>query len=34
MADLNGDCYVDWRDFAIFVSEWLQCAEPTDPACR
>ncbi|UCG59161.1 MAG: thrombospondin type 3 repeat-containing protein [Phycisphaerales bacterium] len=34
LADLNGDCCVDWRDFAIFVSEWLQCAEPTDPDCQ
>jgi len=33
IGDLNGDCYVDWRDFGIFVGHWLQCGNPFDPAC-
>jgi hypothetical protein len=33
-ADLNGDCYVDWADFVIFSSQWLECSNPFDPACE
>lgn len=33
-ADLNGDCYVNWADFAIFMSQWLECSNPSDPACN
>ena len=32
-ADLNGDCYVDFLDFAIFVSDWLNCGNPFDASC-
>ncbi len=32
-ADLNGDCYVDFLDFAIFVGEWLNCGNPFDASC-
>jgi hypothetical protein len=32
-ADLNGDCYVNWTDLAIFMSQWLECGNPSDPAC-
>jgi hypothetical protein len=32
-ADLNGDCYVDFADLAILMSEWLACGNPLDPAC-
>ncbi len=34
-ADLNKDCFVDFKDFAILASEWLtgnQIIEPTDIA--
>jgi hypothetical protein len=31
--DLNCDCLVDMLDFALLVSEWLQCGDPFDPAC-
>jgi beta propeller repeat protein len=30
-ADLNGDCKVDFRDFALFNSQWLDCGNPHDP---
>lgn len=33
IADLNSDCYVDIKDFAIFASYWLQCIDPDDPLC-
>jgi len=33
-GDLNGDCYVDLLDFAIFVGDWLQCANPFDSSCE
>ena len=34
-GDLNNDCGIDLRDFAIMVSHWLiDCWQsPTDPAC-
>ena len=32
-ADVNGDCYVDFADLAILMSEWLRCGNPLDPAC-
>jgi len=31
--DLNRDCFVDMLDFALLVSEWLQCGDPFDPQC-
>jgi len=30
-ADLNQDCYVDWADFGIFASHWLECTDPGPP---
>ncbi|MDO8301807.1 MAG: hypothetical protein Q7T18_01050 [Sedimentisphaerales bacterium] len=30
-ADLSGDCYVDFEDFAIFSGQWLECGNPYDP---
>jgi hypothetical protein len=30
-ADLNQDCFVDLRDFAIFASNWLRCTDPFLP---
>jgi len=32
-ADLNGDCYVDFADLAILLSEWMICGNPLDPSC-
>ncbi|UCG56021.1 MAG: metallophosphoesterase [Phycisphaerales bacterium] len=32
-GDLNGDCYVDLRDLAIFMADWLDCGHPLDPSC-
>ena len=32
-GDLNGDCRVDFKDFAIFASQWLQCGDPFDQNC-
>ncbi len=32
-ADLNGDCYVDFLDFAILVGNWLNCGNPLDASC-
>jgi len=32
-SDLNNDCIVDFRDFVIFASEWLESSlQPTEPA--
>lgn len=33
-GDLDGDCAVDMFDFAIMALDWLQCANPYDPACN
>jgi hypothetical protein len=33
-GDLNGDCYVDFKDFAIIAEHWLNCGNPFDPACQ
>ena len=33
-GDLNGDCYVNLLDFAMFVEDWLKCANPFDPSCN
>lgn len=32
-GDLNRDCYVDFRDFAVFTDNWLRCSHSTDPDC-
>ena len=31
-ADLNGDCFVDIKDFSLFCQQWLQGGNPYDPA--
>lgn len=31
--DFNGDCYVDFKDFAVFSADWLKCGNPYDPSC-
>jgi hypothetical protein len=33
-GDLNGDCRVDFKDLAIFVSNWLTCNLPDEELCR
>lgn len=33
LGDINRDCYVDLRDFALIASEWLICSNPLDPSC-
>jgi hypothetical protein len=33
IGDLNKDCYVNFKDLAIFAEAWLECADPLDPAC-
>ncbi|MHC4425794.1 MAG: metallophosphoesterase family protein [Planctomycetota bacterium] len=32
-GDLNGDCYVDFLDFAILAGDWLNCGNPFDASC-
>jgi len=32
-GDLNKDCVVDFYDFAMLVSQWLECTDPEDPTC-
>jgi hypothetical protein len=32
-GDINKDCYVDYKDFAIFADGWLGCTNPADPNC-
>ena len=31
--DLNHDCFLDFLDFSLLASEWLQCGDPSDPDC-
>ncbi|GEM_PF-509205 len=33
IADLNGDCYVNFLDFAILAGDWLECGNPFDASC-
>ena len=32
-ADLNGDCYVGFLDFAVKGDGWLNCGNPFDASC-
>ena len=32
-TDLNQDGYVNVKDLAMFIAEWLQCTHPADPTC-
>ncbi|MCD4831144.1 MAG: hypothetical protein K8R02_04965 [Anaerohalosphaeraceae bacterium] len=34
LADMNADCYVDFRDFAMFADGWMECSNPEDPNCE
>lgn len=33
-GDINADCYIDLKDFAILASQWLQCTDPENPDCN
>ncbi|MBN1806331.1 MAG: hypothetical protein JW837_13870 [Sedimentisphaerales bacterium] len=33
-GDINGDCKVDFEDFAIMASQWLDCFLSLEEACR
>ena len=33
-ADLNGDCFVDGADVAVFVADWLNCTDPEVENCN
>jgi uncharacterized repeat protein (TIGR03803 family) len=33
-SDLNGDCKVDFQDFAVLASEWLDCGLEPPSACN
>lgn len=33
ILDLNGDCYIDLRDFVLLARNWLACGNRFDPAC-
>lgn len=33
VGDLNEDCRVDIKDFAVIASHWLACNDPQDPTC-
>ena len=33
-GDITGDCSIDMFDLALMASDWLQCANPYDPACQ
>jgi hypothetical protein len=32
-GDVNGDCYIDFRDFALIAGVWLECYKWDDPSC-
>lgn len=32
-SDINCDCYVNLKDFALLAEDWLWCNEPTDGDC-
>lgn len=32
-ADINDDCYINFKDFALFVDSWLTCNNPADANC-
>lgn len=32
-GDLNYDCYVNFKDMAIFGSHWLKCTDPVNLGC-
>lgn len=32
-GDLNGDCYIDFKDIAVIALDWLACGNPYDNNC-
>jgi hypothetical protein len=32
-SDLSGDCYVNFKDLALFAQEWLECIDPINQNC-
>jgi len=32
--DFNRDCYVDWRDLALFSSQWMTSTDPSCATCQ
>lgn len=32
--DLNQDCYVNFKDLAVFAARWLTCTNPVDSNCN
>ncbi|HBG28091.1 MAG: hypothetical protein A2Y10_16900 [Planctomycetes bacterium GWF2_41_51] len=33
-GDLNFDCFIDLKDFAILANDWLKCTKPEDFRCQ
>jgi hypothetical protein len=33
-GDINGDCYVDFADFAEMAESWLKCNDVSNPQCQ
>jgi len=33
-GDVNGDCKIDFEDYAIMASQWLECYLEPAQACR
>lgn len=33
-GDLNFDCFIDLKDFAILANDWLKCTMPEDSRCQ
>lgn len=33
LADVSGDCVVDFFDFALMAADWLKCGDPFDANC-
>ena len=33
-GDLNGDCYVNFEDFAMFALDWAKCDDPQNENCQ
>jgi len=32
--DFNRDCRVDWRDLALFATQWMACTDPSGEMCQ
>ncbi|HBR19001.1 MAG: hypothetical protein A2Y13_00670 [Planctomycetes bacterium GWC2_45_44] len=33
-GDVNGDCYVNFEDYADFARTWFDCMDPENPICN